>query len=292
MKAAEINSGCLWNSFGSGRLRRFLTLALTIALLGIGTAQARRKSKKANTPESVPDRIHALAQQLEDVQLADAGSIPQQIQKLVLDSLQGWMSQNAVSSAPSRYPFDVQVRMQLENYFSKLHYPFFGRPAVAVKPWNGGQLIAAGYTFGWSDFDRVNCVAIFQNKAGTVRLAAVTNFVPQTDLHYAFLPPSPTGDFRLIIYGNKLGKSQPRLTAILYSFDGNSLKNLWEKQDLYNGKIEVTPQTVTLRYLIEREYIQAVERGGLPPGHEAIYAVTPQGLALQAERQIPFKSVS
>jgi hypothetical protein len=292
MKAAEIVFRYLWNPLGRAGLRRLLTLTLVIPLLGIGTAQAKRHGKKTNPPKSVPDRINALAQQLDDVQLADAGSIPQQIQKLVLDSLESWMSRNAASGASSRYPFDVQVRMQLENYFSKLHYPFFGRPAVAVKPWNGGQLIAAGYTFGWSDFDRVNCVALFQRKAGTVRMAAVTNFVPQTDLHYAFLPPSPAGDFRLIIYGNKLGKSQPRLTAILYSFDGNSLKNLWEKQDLYNGKIEVTPQTVTLRYLVEREYIQAVEQGALPPGHEAIYAVTPEGLTLQTEHQIPFKSVS
>ncbi|HEX5484300.1 MAG TPA: hypothetical protein VFZ08_16910, partial [Terriglobia bacterium] len=178
--------------------------------------------------------------------------------------------------------------MQLEGYFSKLRYPFFGRPAVFVRPWKGGKLIGAGYTLGWSDFDRVNVVALYMRENGKLQRVALTNFVPYTDLHYAFLPPSPSGDFRFLIYGNRLGKSQPRLSAILYSFNGKVLQNLWERQNLYDGKIAVTPKTVTVRYLIESQYIHAVQQGKLPPRHVAIYNVTPQGLTLETEREAPF----
>ena len=186
---------------------------------------------------------------------------------------------------------DVRVRMQLEDDFSKLHYPFFGRPAVFVDHWKGAELIGAGYTLGWSDFDRVNCVALFERWAQKSGMATVTNFVPQTDLHYAFLPASPKGDFRFFVYGYLLGESQPRLTAILYSFDGKALKNLWEKQDLYDGKIRVSSDTVTFRYLLEGEYVQAVQQNQFPPGHEAIYKVTPEGLALETDHEIPYREV-
>lgn len=266
-----------------------LLMFLLMALMALGAAHAEgQRGKHSGPPADLPGHINYLARQLYGVPVEDAGAIPGQIQTLVLNALGNWMSKNAASDTPSHYPLDVRVRMQLESYFSKLHYPFFGRPAVFVHPWKGGQLIGAGYTLGWSDFDRVNVVAIFESQAGKTQMTALTHFVPYTDLHYAFLPPSQSGDFRFLIYGNRLGKSQPRLSAVLYSFNGKTLENLWEKQDLYDGKIAVTPQTVALSYLIENQYIQAVQRGQLPPRHEAIYKVTPQGLALETEREAPF----
>ncbi|MGH9327605.1 MAG: hypothetical protein ACRD2B_13105 [Terriglobia bacterium] len=251
-----------------------------------------RRKRAAVHPQGVADQINRLALELNGVQLADADGVPAQIQKLVLNSLDSWMSRNAASPSASRYPLDVRVRMQLESYFSKLHYPIFGTPATFVRPWNGSRLIGAGYTFGWSDFDRVNCLALYEIQNSKTRRVALTNFVPGPDLHFAFLPTSASGAFRFMVYGNQPGESHLRMTAVLYSFDGHSLRNLWERRDLYSGRIHVTPQTVTLRYLDKNEYIQAVERHQLPPGHEAIYKITPQGLALQTEREIPFKSVS
>src|SRR2546422_3763989 len=53
-------------------------------------------------------------------------SLAEKIQKLVLDHLGEWFAQQP----PSDTPTGVQVRRQLENVFSKLHYPFFGQPAV------------------------------------------------------------------------------------------------------------------------------------------------------------------
>jgi hypothetical protein len=264
---------------------------MAIVLLA-GTAAAVGASRHASKISlGLPDEINNLARQLDGEPYYDAGQIPGQIQKLVLGSLTAWMNQNRGSEAASPYPIDVRIRMQLENDFSKLHYPWFGRPAIFVRSWNGKQLLGTGYTLGWSDFDRVNCVAIFERGAGKTEMAAVTNFVPQADLHYAFLPASPNGDFRFFVYGYLLGKSQPRLTAILYSFDGKALKNLWERQDIYDGKMDVTPGAVTLRYLVEDEYVQAVQRNQLPPGHEAIYRVTPQGLALETDREIAYRDV-
>ncbi|MGH9470920.1 MAG: hypothetical protein ACRD1N_11340 [Terriglobia bacterium] len=268
--------------------------ALALGMFWCWPAQAspRKHRRVPMSQQPLPDRINALAQQLNGVQVIDAGAIPGEIQKLVLDSLSEWLNSDAATEPSSKYPLDVRVRAQLETYFSKLHYPFFGKPAVFVRPWKGRELIGAGYTLGWSDFDRANRVALFQRQAGKTTEAAVTQFVPGPTLHYAFLPPSPSGAFRFFVYGNRLGKSQPRMTAVLYSFDGSTLKELWERQDLYDGKIDVTPETVTLRYLIEHEYVQAVERNQLPPGHEAIYKVTPEGLALETEQVIPYKSVS
>lgn len=273
------------------RRRTAWIAAVALALLAAGAANAGNSRRiKRQQPQSLPDRISQLARQLQGVRLYDAGAIPSRIQKLVLDSLTAWISKNASLEAASQYPLDVRVRMQLEKDFSGLHYPVFGHPAVFMRPWKGGALIGAGYTLGWSDFDRVNTLALFRIRAGKSRLAAVTNFVPRTDLNYAFLPSSASGDFRLLVYGNRLGKSQPRLTAALYSFDGTSLKQIWQRQDLYQGRLKVAPQNVTLTYLIENEYIQAVQQGQLPPRHEAIYQVTPQGLTLETERQIPFSA--
>jgi hypothetical protein len=271
-------------------LFRFSTVLIVLALAAVPGA-ARPQAGANQQPAGLPDQINNLARQLYGEPYYAAGAVPGQIQKLVLGSLIRWLNQDGGSRTKSAYPMDVRVRMQLENDFSKLRYPWFSRPATFVRSWRHVQLIGAGYTLGWSDFDRVNCVALFERVAGRTSMAAVTNFVPQADLYYAFLPDSSNSDFRFMVYGYILGKSQPRLTAILYSFDGKTLKNSWEKQDVYDGKINVTPETVTLRYLMEDEYVQAVQQNQFPPGHEAIYKVTPQGLALETDHDIPYRDV-
>lgn len=227
------------------------------------------------------------------VQLVDAGKTPAQAQEFVLNHLTAWMTGGGFQlSAPGGYAPDVRVRMQLEGYFSKLQYPLFGSPVVFATPWNGGELIGALFTLGWSDFDRVNAFALYESKGGVTRQAATGSFFSGPEMRYALLPPSPAGDFRFIVYGNLLGKSQPRLDVALYSFDGQKLSQLWQQQDLYDGKITVTPVTVTLRYLVESEYVQAVQQGQWPDWHEDIYRVTPQGVALETERRAPYKSAS
>ena len=212
--------------------------------------------------------------------LEDATPVTDEIQKLVLAQLQQWMA--------DRTPSDVEVRRELEMAFSELHYPLFGRAAAFAQPWKDQMVIGAGYTLGWSDIDRTNVIAIFSSRLGHSHLVTVTNFVPRTDLHYAF-PQEPEGDtLRFFVYGFRLGKSQPRLTAIFYAFDGQSLKSLWEAHDLYDGKIDFGKDKVVMHYLNEDEYIHELAQGRRPPRHEAVYAFTPKGLEVQSEKDIPF----
>jgi hypothetical protein len=172
--------------------------------------------------------------------------------------------------------------------FSELHYPLFGLAAAFAQPWKDQVVIGAGYTLGWSDIDRTNVLAIFSSRLGHSRLVTVTNFVPRTDLHYAFPQEPEGGALQFFVYGFRLGKSQPRLTVIFYSFDGESLKSLWEAHDLYDGKINFGKDKVVIRYLNEDEYIHELAEGRRPARHERVYAVTPKGLEVQSERDIPF----
>lgn len=260
--------------------RVILPLAVVGCLLGVGVAQAGQKKRKAPPPADLPGHINYLARQLYGVPLDESDPITGEIQKLVLDHLQQWMS--------NRVPSDVEVRRQLEAAFARLHYPLFGQAAVFAAPWKGGVIIGAGYTLGWTDYDRVNVLALFEGREGKCRLLAVTNFVPHTDLHYEILPPLKWDDFRFIAYGNRLGKSQLRLTAILYSLRGANLKSLWEIQDVYDGKMDIDKDKVTIRYLKEEEYIREQAHRRKPPRHEATYFLTPEGVQIQSDREIPF----
>ena len=264
---------------------------LFATVLGVGTfsvelAQAKEKKRKTlpPPPPDLPGQVNYYTRQLAGVPVDESGPLAERIQKIVLDHLQEWFTKRNSDLTPT----DVEVRRELENVFAKLHYPFFGQPAVFDQPWKGVMLIGAGYTLGWTDYDRVNVLAVFEFRGGKARQAAVTNFVPRTDLHYEFLPSEANTDFRFFVYGNRLGKSHPRLTAILYSFDGEKLKPLWETHDVYDGKMDVDKDQATLRYLKEEEYAREVAHRRKPPRHEAVYRITPQGLHLENDREIPF----
>ena len=256
-----------------------LLFAAALSFLVSVVAEGKKKTPPP-PPADLPGHVNYLAQQLQGVMLDDSAPITEEIQKLVLDHLQEWMADRA--------PSDVEVRRQLEMAFSELHYPLFGEPAAFAQPWKGQVVIGAGYTLGWSDYDRVNVVAIFTSRLGHGRLATVTNFVPRTNLRYAVLQ-EPEGDaLRFFIYGFRPGKSQPRLTAILYSFDGQNLKSLWEAHDVYDGKMDVEKDKVVIRYLREEEYAREQAHRRKPPRHQTIYTITPGGLEVQSEQEIPF----
>jgi hypothetical protein len=256
-------------------------LLLAVALNSPVSAAAQAKKKTPPPPPAdLPGHVSYLARQLPGVMLDDATPITDEIQKLVLGDLQVWMADRA--------PSDVEVRRELEMAFSELHYPVFAQAAAFAQPWKGQVVIGAGYTLGWNDQDRTNVIAIFSSRLGHSRLATVTAFVPRTDLHYAF-PEQPEGDaLRFFVYGSRLGKSQPRLTAVLYSFDGQNLKSLWEAHDLYDGKIDFERDHVVIRYLREEEYVREQAHGRKPPRYQTVYTVTPAGLEVQSEQEIPF----
>jgi hypothetical protein len=247
---------------------------------GAGWAEAKKKAPPAPPASPLAVQISNLGKQLPGVLLEDAGPIIDPIQKLVVDHMAEWIA--------NRTPSDVEVRRELEGAFSLLQYPVVVDPAVFAKPWKGGTVIGAGYSLGWNNFNKQNVVAIFDCQGGKCRLATVTNFVPYTDLHYEMAPVQSENDFRFFIYGLRPGKSQLRLTAIYYSFDGQGLKTLWENRDLYDGKIDVNTDSVVFRYLKEDEYVHAVLAKRKPPRHEATYQFTPAGMRLVGEHEIPF----
>lgn len=254
-------------------------LLICAALLGAGIAQGRKKKPPA-PPADLPGHVSYLASQLYGLDLEDAENITSQIQQLLVSHLEQWVA--------NRAPSDVEVRKEIERAFSELHYPAVANAAAFEAPWKGEELIAAGYTLAWSDIWKTNVVVLLASRDHHTRKIGLTTFVPRTDLHFVVLPSSASGDFRFIIYGFRLGKSHPRLTAALYSFDDQNLKSSWEIQDLFDGELSVQGNRLVLRYLKEAEFIRDTAQGHYPPRYESTYALTPHGLELQDEKVIRY----
>jgi len=261
-----------------------MTAALLVAS---GTAQGKKKPKKPAPPADLAGHVNYLALQLYGLHLDESGPLASEIQNMVLDHFRDWLAQHPASQSPKAMPYVVLVRGEMENVFSKLRHPVYADPAVFTRPWKDRVLICVGYTLGWSDTDRVNTLALFEERAGKTQLDSVTNFLPRTDLHYEFLAPPASEDFWFVAYGTRLGKSHPRLSAVLYDFNGRSLKSLWQVEDAYDGTMDFEKDTVLIRYMKEGEFIEAATYGRRPPRREAVYKIAPQGLELQADREIP-----
>jgi len=275
----------LSNRFAQSQIVRlggvFVLLLIVLGTFGAGLTEARKqKGQKSSPPPDLPGHVDYLAWQLRGLHLDESGPLSQEIQNLVLDHLKPWLAE--------RTPTGVDVRRELENVFFKIRYPVTCKPAAFAEPWKGGLLIGAGYSLGWTDIDRVNTVALFENREGKTRLAAITNFIPRADVRYEFVKAPGTDDFRFFVYGFKLGKSHPRLTAVLYSYDGQTLKSVWQIDDVYDGKLTVEDDQVIIRFLKEDEYIREVAQRRKPPRYETIYKITAQGLELQSQHDIPF----
>jgi hypothetical protein len=267
----------------SGKARRtgiLASLLISAIALGIGTAQAR-KIEKEKKPAGLAEQIGSLGKQLYGLDIDDAKPITDKIQKLVVGHLNAWIA--------NRSPNIIEVRHELDQAFSELQYPAMGTSSAFKSPWKNMELIGAGYTLGWSNIWRVNVLVIYENQNGHSRDVAITDFVPRTDLHFAILPPSATGDFRFLAYGWRLGMSHPRLSAVLYSFDGKNLQSQWKTENLFDGKLTVNNKVLVIRYVDEDEYVRQTQLGHLPPRHEKTYKITPQGLQLESEHDIPYQ---
>jgi len=262
---------------------RNLWLPLVLAVtLSAGAAGGQEKKSKAvpPPPPDLPGRVNYLAKQLIGVPLDESDPLTSQIQTLVVRHLDEWMA--------SRTPSVQEARREVERVFALFRNPLFADAESFSRPWKGDTLVGIGYTLRWTDYNRVNVLALYESRDGKSRRVALSNFVPHTDQRYEFLPSPESGDFRFLVYGFRTGKSQLRLSANLYDFDGQNLKTVWEARDVYDGKIDVDQDRVVIRYLKEDEYIRETALRRKPPRHEATYQETSQGLELVADRQIPF----
>jgi hypothetical protein len=268
--------------------RSWAVLLLVVGVfLSAGWGQARKKKPaRHGPPADLPGHVDYLAYQLWGKSLDESGPLTGEIQKLVVARLEQSVPQAAAGSTDNAR-LRVEVRQELEKIFAKVRYPIYERTAVFVEPWKDSTLIGAGYTLGWSDTARANAVALFERRAGRTRLATVLNFRPGCELGYAFLPSPPSGDFWFLVYGTRLGKSHPRLSAELYSFDGQKLHALWKTEDVYDGKLDVEPGRVVINYMRESAFVQAATYGRRPPRREAVYKIAPQGLELVTDQQVP-----
>lgn len=260
--------------------KSFLPLFLLLGLAAGSTAGLLGKNK-ASASQSLPERINAVARQLPGVSLDDSEPLTSQIQQLVIGHMTEWLA--------ARTPTDVDARREIDSLFTLLRYPVVATAATFAQPWNGRIVMAAGYNLGWSDYDRENVIAIYTGNPGPYRLAAVTNSgLPHADLNYQPLSQIAWQDLRFFAYGHRLGKSQQRLSVVLYSFDGTRIKPLWERADIFGGEMAIAGDKVTLRYLIEDEYVQAVERKSTPPRHLATYQLTAAGIQIVDDHEIPY----
>jgi hypothetical protein len=253
---------------------------LVLAVMVPAGASGPPKKTKAPPPPALPARVNYLAKQLIGVPLDDSDPLTSQIQTLVIDHLDEWMA--------SRTPSIQEARREVESVFALLRSPLFADAEGFSQPWKSDTLVGIGYTLRWTDYNRVNVLALYENRNGKSRRVALTNFVPHTDQRYDFLLPPESGDFRFLVYGFRTGKSQLRLSANLYDFDGQNLRTVWEARDIYDGKIDVDQDRVVIRYLKEDEYIRETAQRRKPPRYEATYKETSQGLELVTDRQIPF----
>lgn len=270
------------------RKTRLCVAILTAAALMVPAGAVFAKKKKQQLPD-LPARVASIAQQLWGVPLDESQPLTSQVEKLVLDHMNQWFTSHppgAQSSGGAPYP--VEFRREIEDLFGDLHYPLYANVNTFEKPFGDGQLLAAGYTLGWSDFDRANVIALYSIHGAAVQQVALTHFLPDVDIRFHVFdpPPSAAGQFWFLAYGNRLGKSSPRLSAELYALDGTTLKSLWKIQDVYDGRLAFSPTggRVVMSYLKEDELTQAIDTNQQVARHEAAYRLAPDGLDQEYDR--------
>ena len=275
---------------GNAFLHSLHIRGLALAALFLASSATAKKPKPSSQPPAdLPGHVNFLARQLYGVPLDESGPLTSQIEKLVLDDMSEWIAAHpptAPSADAGAVSYDVKVRREIEAAFAQVHYPIYATAAVFDRPFGQGRLVGAGYTLGWSDYDRANVVALFEANGATTRQVAVTHFVPDTNLNYAFMnpPAAAAGQFWFMVYGTRLGKSHPRLSAVLYALDGNGLKSLWQMVDVYDGRISFAGDEVKINYMREGEFVQAATQRTTPTRHEAAYRVAASGLQLEYDR--------
>ncbi len=256
----------------------------------VSASGAPRKHKKPPPPDDLPTQVSKLARQLWGVPLDESEPLTSQVQKLVLDHMTQWINAHPPDADATvkagAVPYKETLRHEVESVFAKVRNPNYAIASTFLQSLGGKPVVGVGYTLGWSDFDRANVLAIYEATDAGYQQVAVSHFVPDVDLNFHFFQP-PAGvseQLWFLAYGTRLGKSSPRLSAILYSFDGKTLQPLWRTTDVYDGRISFEGDRVMISYLKEDELKQAILNHTPSVRHEASYQVASKGLALEYDR--------
>ncbi len=273
-----------------GGVSRFAAVAAVLLISAIAASGAPKKPKKAPPPDDLPTQVSKLAHQLWGVPLDESEPLTSQIEKLVLDHMTQWINAHPPESDSAGkaedLPYNEKLRHEVESVFVKVRNPNSATASTFLESLGGKPVVGVGYTLGWSEFDRANVLAIYEASDGGYQQMAVSHFVPDVDLNFQFLQ-RPAGVFDqlwFLVYGTRLGKSSPRLSAILYTFDGKTLQPLWHTTDVYDGRISFEGSRVMISYLKEDELKQAILNHTPAVRHEAAYQVASKGLELEYDR--------
>jgi hypothetical protein len=275
---------------GVNRAARLAAVTAVLLVCSVAAFGTPDKPKKVPPPDDLPTQVNKVARQLWGVPLDESEPLTSQVEKLVLDHMTQWINAHPPDADPKEradnVPYNTELRHEVESLFENLRHPIYATASTFSRSLGDKPVVGVGYTLGWSDFDRANVLSLYEAINGSYQPVTVTHFVPHTDLSYRFLqPPAGNSDqLWFLAYGTRLGKSNPRLSAILYSFDGKTLQPLWRTTDVYGGKISFRGNRVVIDYLKEDELTQAIIRHTPAVHHEAAYQLTPKGLELESDR--------
>jgi hypothetical protein len=123
-----------------------------------------------------------------------------------------------------------------------------------VQPFNVG--LTAGFAVGYT---------IIRGQEGIPDTVGVLEFytkqnerwvatgIPESDFRGRRFFVNPMDSHRsdekwFLVWGNRLGDTGARLNVRLYSFDGSSVRTIWERTDLSTGTIKVLENAIELEY--------------------------------------------
>ena len=259
-----------------------LTLFATVGF-ALESVAAQNRNAPRSYLNSTASFVKAWAGTLDRTHMTDALPMNHHIQELVFRYVEDYVAGKEDSPAPS----PVELRRDLEiSVFGELKWPFEAMVRTFAHPWKGGHLLGVGYSLRWTDQNRFNGIGLFLIQEGKISRVASANFVPGTDLTFDILPARNPDQLLLLVSGIRKGKSHPRLSLMLYSFEGDALKPQWERQDIYGGKFRVDEGNLWITYLKEEEFIRETRYGRFPPRYEALYSPQGSGFSLESDEVV------
>ncbi len=232
---------------------------------------------------STSSYINQWTQTLQRKHHKDAELMNLHIQDLVLKHLEHYLSDQLASSSVS----PAQVRREIENrVFGDVQWPVNAVVKTFLRPWKEDALLGVGYSLGWTEQNRYNVAALYLIQKGEIRPIKVLHFEPGSDLNFKWLSSPNRNEMWLLLHGLKKGKSHPRLALQLFVFDGNDLRAIWERRDIYDGKFQVEEGKIVVTRYNEEEFAREARYKRLPPRYRTVYRRGESGVELEEESVI------